>query len=148
MEYLLTSIRLENEMTSEIDVKEDDDSGISILTVRWTARVAGIFLLLIFFIVPTLVHGGRNLIPIFMDGSVKDFIFNYTVLIMLSGLIVAWRSEGFGSILLIGGWLIIAVLMVVFRGPFRLVLIFGSFLIPGFLHLFCWWNTRKIYSKL
>jgi len=140
---LLTSIGLENKITSGIDVKGDDDSGISILTVRWIARVAGFFLLLIFLVIPTLVHGCRNLIPIFMDGSLKDFIFNYTVLVMLFGLIVAWRNEGFGSILIVGGWVIIGVQMAVFRGSLRYTFIFASFLIPGFLHLFCWWNTRK-----
>ena len=144
---LLTSIRMENEMTSEIDVRKCGDLGVSVLTVRWIARVIGIFLLLIFLVIPTLVHGGRNLIPIFMDGSLMDFIFNYTVLIMLFGLIVAWRREGFGGVLLVGGWVVIAILMVAFKGPFRLTLIFGAFLIPGFLYLFCWWNTRKARSK-
>ena len=130
-------------MTSEINVRKCGDSGVSILIVRWIARVVGIFLLLIFLVIPTLVHGGRNLIPIFMDGSLTDFIFNYSVLAMLLGLIIAWRNEGFGSILIVGGWVIIGVMMTVFRGSLRYTLIFASFLIPGFLHLFCWWNTRK-----
>ncbi len=132
-----------SEMTSEINVRKCGDSGVSILIVRWIARVVGIFLLLIFLVFPTLVHGGRNLIPIFMDGSLTDFIFNYSVLAMLLGLIIAWRNEGFGSILIVGGWVIIGVMMTVFRGSLRYTLIFASFLIPGFLHLFCWWNTRK-----
>jgi len=130
-------------MTSEINVRECGDSGVSVLIVRWIARVVGIFLLLIFLVIPTLVHGGRNLIPIFMDGSLTDFIFNYSVLAMLLGLIIAWRNEGFGSILIVAGWVIIGVQMTVFRGSLRYTLIFASFLIPGFLHLFCWWNTRK-----
>ncbi len=59
-------------------------------------------------------------------------------LIIAIGLIVAWKWEGLGSLLILGGT---AFLAIVNYGVHFMV--FGPLLLMGFLFLCCWWRTPK-----
>ena len=102
---------------------------LTVTIVRWIARFLGIFLFL-FFIWFAIQIGSPDF-KLMSEQEVKLFSAN---VIMLLGLIAVWKYEFLGSLLLIGGYSFFAIANYAFwNGP-----IFPTFLLLGFLHLFCW----------
>jgi hypothetical protein len=102
---------------------------LAVSIIRWIARFLGIFLFLFF--VWFAVEVGTPDLNLMSNQEVKLFIAN---LIMLLGLIVVWKSELIGSVLLLGGYIFFSIANYSFwTGP-----IFPIFMFIGFIHLFCW----------
>ena len=64
------------------------------------------------------------------------------ILTMLIGQIVAWRWEGIGGLLILGGFALFAIVNPGVRLNQSLVVV-GAWLITGLLHGVCWWRTHK-----
>jgi hypothetical protein len=105
--------------------------------IRWTARIWSI---------PSIV---ALLLPYFVEGlywlqatSLREVIGHVCFFAVLVGLILAWRWEGWGGGLVVGGIVIFYVTWWLHgkspRGPFFLI-IAG----PGFLFLL-WWLLRRL----
>jgi len=97
--------------------------------IRWTARIIGSLLLLLF------------IFFLFGEGPPNPFNLTFSehflgiaMLIMAAGLIIAWKWEGGGGILILGGFVLFAVLN---RG-IQLNLVFGPMLLCGILYLIYW----------
>lgn len=101
---------------------------------RWTARIVGVLLLLE---IATFAIG---------EGTVqhlREVLLTQAFLAMVAGLIAAWKWEGVGSLLILGGF----ATFVTVNGGLRLRdvtnPVFGPFLLTGLLFLYCWWRTPK-----
>lgn len=107
-----------------------------ITVVRWVARILGILLL--------------GLVVILAIGEAKpehlrEMVLGNALFTILVGLVIAWKWEGLGSLLILGGFTVFAIV----NGSRTLTFHplhnpFYAFLITGLLFLFCWWKTRKI----
>ena len=105
-----------------------------ITVVRWIARVVGIALLGLIVVI-AIGEGVPN--PLRM--SFQENLLGIGILAMLIGQIVAWRWEGIGSLLILGGF----ALFVTVNHGVRLNVVFGPWLVTGLLYLVCWWRTPK-----
>ncbi|WP_438830175.1 DUF7670 domain-containing protein [Ancylomarina longa] len=109
-----------------------------ITILRWIARCLGIFLFL-FFIWFTLEIGAPD-INLMSNQEIKLFIAN---MLMLLGLIVVWKFEFIGSIVLIGSYIFFSIVNYSFWiGP-----IFPTFLLIGLLHFICWLSSTIILCR-
>ena len=108
---------------------------VLVAVLRWTARAIGIAILLLLVFVNLLKYDGD--LPDFLLGiSPRESPILVGELIIAIGLIVAWKWEGLGGILLLGGSSFCAVV-----GYSPEALAYGGAL--GLLFLFCWWRTPK-----
>jgi hypothetical protein len=108
------------------------------LAVRWTARLLSVFPFGLFLILFVAYRGGPYRHP--SDLLVRPFgetVLGAAFLIMMFGLPVAWRWEGIGSAMILGGFAAFA------AGGIRLNMVFASLPITGFLFLLCWWLDRR-----
>ena len=100
---------------------------------RWTARILGT--LMVLFVLAFVF--GEGLPPITRMTAREQF-YALGVGGLFLGLVIAWFQEGWGGLLSVAGWVLLAVLAK--RPPWDL-----PFSIPGalgLLHLLCWWRLR------
>jgi hypothetical protein len=103
--------------------------------VRWTARILGTALLALIVIL-AIGEGGPN--P--LRGSFREHLLGTGILAMLIGQIVAWRWERTGSLLILGGFALFAIVNPGVRLNSSLV-VSGPWLVTGLLYGLCWWRT-------
>jgi hypothetical protein len=99
---------------------------------RWTARIMGT--LMVLFVAAFVIGEG---IPL-RGMTAREQLYGLGVGCLYLGLIVAWFREGWGGLLSVCGWGMLAVLAR--RSPWDL-----PFSIPtglGLVHLLCWWRLR------
>jgi hypothetical protein len=78
-------------------------------------------------------------VPNPLHGSMAVNLCHLAMLSMLVGQIVAWRWEGVGGPLILGGFVLFAV---VNRGV-PLNIVFAPWLATGMFYQICWWRTIK-----
>jgi hypothetical protein len=105
-----------------------------ITVVRWTARIIGIAILGL--IVALAIGEG---VPNPLRGSFREHLLGIGILTMLIGQIVAWRWEGIGSLLILGGFALFAIV----NHGVPVNVVFGPWLVTGLLYLISWWRTPK-----
>lgn len=100
-----------------------------VVTCRWTARTISIplFVLLVLF---TPVDGMQDLLV----ASQRVWLFVVVDLMVLFGLILAWRWEGVGGLLILGGLILFAAA----GEAFLLNIVFMPWLVTGLAYLVCW----------
>ena len=114
--------------------------------VRWFARILGSIILLL---VLLMVIGEVLFMEPSPDSTGKlgerDIPFMTGMIVMLVGIVVAWFREGIGGLLMIGGFIpfLIDELKSGFNAWFLVI-----FPIIGLLHFICWWQSRKLKSKI
>ncbi len=104
--------------------------------IRWVARI--IALLIAGFVAVFVTGEGIS----FSGRSTQEIVLAITFGIMWFGLLVAWRSDFWGGLLLTGGTLLYLLLDFLFHGSVLRFWLYMVFLIPGVLLLFCWWRGR------
>jgi len=75
--------------------------------------------------------------------SDRDMPLMIGMIIMLVGIIVAWFREGIGGLLIVGGFIFFVVVELITGNKFD-AWFFLVFPALGLLHLFCWWQSRKL----
>ncbi len=100
----------------------------------WTARTIGIPLFGLLLVL-TLGDG----LPNPLAASLRENLFATVVLTMLFGLILAWRWEGVGSLLILGG----LVLFATADHGILLNIVFTPWLVMGLLYLVCWVGKHR-----
>ena len=107
-----------------------------LLTVaRWTARVVGTVILAL--IVTIAVGEG---LPNPLNQPLVVNLLSVAMLAMVVGLAVAWKWEGVGGILILGGWAFFAIV----NHGLKLNVVFVPMLAVGLLYLGCgWWKARQ-----
>jgi glucose-6-phosphate-specific signal transduction histidine kinase len=109
--------------------------------VRWTARAWSIVTIIL--VLAFLIGEGFNpkqLTPAEWIG----FIF-FPIGICL-GLVVAWRKEGWGAIIVIGSLLAFYITNFATVGTFPKGWAWEAFAAPGFLFALCWYRSCKVVS--
>jgi len=106
--------------------------------LRWLTRILGI--LLIFVIVLFAVGEG---LPNPLALTVNEQLGFVALIIMLAGLILAWKFEGMGGLLVIIGYIFFCIIerQILRQG------VFFIFPVVGLSFLLCWWRTRKAKTK-
>ena len=111
-----------------------------IVTVaRWTARVIGVAILGIFAV---LALGECVPNPHPLPTSLRESLLGMGILAMLIGQVVAWKWEGIGSLLILGGFALFATVNPGIRLNQSLVVV-GAWLVTGLLYLVCGWRAAK-----
>lgn len=100
---------------------------------RWTARTVGIPL----FVLLVLLTLGDGL-PNPLTASRRENLFGIVILMMLFGLVLAWKWEGIGGLLILGGLALFAAA----NEPFLFQIVFTPWLVTGLLYLACWAGRR------
>lgn len=111
----------------------------SVIIIRWLARIIGTLsiALFLFLFVAESVEKGRIAID---SDRIPMTAFMFLAFI---GLIIAWKWEGLGGAMALGGLIafnILAPASVAKGGNFVITGLYG---LPALLFIFCWWQTRK-----
>jgi len=106
--------------------------------LRWLTRILGI--LLIFVIVLFAVGEG---LPNPLALTANEQLGLVALIIMLAGLILAWKFEGMGGLLVIIGYIFFCIIerQILRQG------VFFIFPVVGLSFLLCWRRTRKAKTK-
>ncbi len=106
--------------------------------LRWLTRILGILLI---FVIVLFAVGERLPNPFALTANEQlGFV---ALIIMLTGLILAWKFEGMGGLLVIIGYIFFVALNSKILGAG----VFMIFPIVGLSFLFCWQRTRKAKTK-
>ena len=101
-----------------------------IVLCRWTARAISVPL---FGLIVVLLLGDG--VPNPLTASMRENLLSAIVLILLIGLVLGWKREGFGSFLILGG----LVLFTIIDRGILLNIVITPWLTTGLLYLMCWW---------
>ena len=102
---------------------------LTVAVLRWTARVVGVALLGL--IVAFAIGEG---VPNPLRGSLRENLLTAGLLTM-----VAWKWEGIGSLLILGGFALFAIV----NHGVSLNVVSGPWLVTGLLYLICWWRGER-----
>ncbi len=107
--------------------------------IRWLARGIGSFLALSF------LYLGITTGP--SPPSLEELAVVFTLVL---GVLIAWRREGLGGLILVLAAVVLFLIMSVVvttkypdQWPTLLLLFVVPYLVPGILFLICWWRSRK-----
>ena len=110
--------------------------------IRWFARILGA--LLVLFVLLSAIGGilgppSQATVKI----SDKEIPLMIGMVFMLVGIVIAWFREGIGGLLIVGGFIFFVVVELITDKQFDVwfLLVFPAL---GMLHLFCWWQSRKL----
>ena len=109
-----------------------------ISTFRFVARLFSVLLVLV--ILSLAIGEG---FPSPANLTTTELLLTISLIIMLTGLLLAWKWEFIGGIIIIIGFLVFFIINSVHSGYLRLGYFFIVFPITGLLYLFCGWK-RKI----
>ena len=101
---------------------------------RWTARIIGTLLLLLIAIF-AIGEGVPN--PLIL--SQRENLLTAALATMIVGQIAAWKWEGVGGVLILGGFAFFSIV----NHRISLNIVFGPWLLTGLIYLACWWMKRK-----
>jgi len=105
---------------------------------------AHLFTVLLIFVVVLLAIGESFPGPSSL--TTNELILTASLLVMLTGLIAAWKWEGIGGSLIIIGFLMFFILNSVTSNSLNLGMFFLLFPLTGLLYLFCCWRERRAVS--
>lgn len=109
-----------------------------VTVLPWVARVIGIALL-----VEIAAFAIGEGVPHPLGGSLPENLLTLGFLTMIVGQVVAWKWEGIGSLLILGGFGLLAVVNLETRPSVLFNPIFGPWLLTGLLYLACWWRRPR-----
>jgi hypothetical protein len=110
-----------------------------ISSLRWFARIVG---LLVISIVATIAFGEGYPNPLTLTST--EQLLSMSILIMLAGILLAWKWEGIGGTLLIVGYVTILTTESMHRHSLAVFTFFDYFLLLGILNLGVWWSTKHV----
>jgi hypothetical protein len=120
--------------------KTTSSSTGTVTALRWVARIFGTFLVaffLLFFIAERITERG----PYHSDtGQLVVTIF---FLLGQFGILIGWRWEGIGGMLAAIGIVLCFLINLLWVHAGKNTGFVLIWLLPAFLFLYCWWQTRK-----
>jgi hypothetical protein len=111
----------------------------SVIIIRWLARIIGTLsvAVVLFLMVAESVEKGRIAID---SDRIPMTAF---MLLAFIGLIIAWKWEGLGGAMALGGLIAFNILAPASPTKGGIYVITGLYGLPALLFVFCWWQTRK-----
>ena len=110
------------------------DERVVVTVARWTARAVGTAILAL--VVAIAIGEG---VPNPLAQPVEVNLLSVAMLTMMTGLIIAWKWEGVGGLLILGGFGFFAAV----NHGIRLNVVFGPLLATGLMYLACWWMNKS-----
>jgi len=110
--------------------------------IRWVARILGFLvglILLVFGILSRILHPSDYLQM--GETHLEVYLFLVLWILLLASFIIAWSREAIGGVMILGFY-VVCMAFRLFDGE----LIWGPPIV-GLLHLFCWWQSRKLTSQ-
>jgi len=126
--------------------KMDYTSNRKVKWIRWAARIFGIIVAgfwVLSLVASSIAEFGT---PIILEG----IILGALVVINTAGVIIAWRREKVGGIIIVAGAMMLSIFAYISAGHNKIfaVLVSGfPFLISGIIFLVSWWMSMKFYSS-
>ena len=126
--------------------KMDYTSNRKVKRMRWAARIVGIIVAgfwVLSLIASLIAEFGT---PIILEG----IILGALVTINTAGVIIAWRREKVGGIIIVAGAVMLSIFAYISAGHNKIfaVLVSGfPFLVSGIIFLVSWWMSMKFYSS-
>jgi len=118
--------------------KANIDDELPVLTVaRWTARILGTLLLLLIAVF-AIGEGLPN--PLIL--SQREILLFIAMLTMIVGQIAAWKWEGIGGLLIVGGFAFFSIV----NHRISINIVFGPWLVMGLIYFGCGWIKRRAAS--
>ena len=105
---------------------------------RWFTRIVGTAIIAL---IVALAVGEGVSNP--LATPIREQLLSIALVTMIVGLVAAWKWEGIGGLLILGGWVLFAVV----NHGIRLNLVFGPMFLVGLLYLGCWWMKRNVASS-
>jgi len=118
--------------------KEHDYNRLITIGIRMVARFLGsiLFLMIIMFAI------GEGL-PNPLTLSIKEGTTFFTFVVMLSGLVIAWKWEGIGGLTVLCGYILFLII-----NPHSMALgVITMFPVTGLLFLLYWTRARRLTAK-
>jgi len=118
--------------------KEHDYNRLITIGIRMVARFLGsiLFLMIIMFAI------GEGL-PNPLTLSLKEGTTFFTFVVMLSGLVIAWKWEGIGGLTVLCGYILFLII-----NPHSMALgVITMFPVTGLLFLLYWTRARRLTAK-
>jgi hypothetical protein len=109
--------------------------------IRWIARILGSALILLFLIF-AIGEGGPNL----FRSVPRELVMHLSLIAMLIGILIAWRKELIGGIIIVAGFAIFWIINYTYSHHLGIGPIFPIFPIVGILFLFSSWQTKSLTS--
>lgn len=104
--------------------------------VRWVARILGVLLVGLFVVFAI----GQGLQPLKLPGA--EFGLMSVLLVALSGMLVAWRRELLGGLMIVAGMTAFYLINFTVSGQLPGGWVFPLCFVPGILALVCWLSRR------
>jgi hypothetical protein len=98
--------------------------------LRWSPRIIGVLLLLV--IAQIAIGEG---VPNPLHGSLPENLLTLAFAAMIVGQIAAWKWEGVGGLLILGSYILFAVV----NHGIPMNIVFAPWLLTGLLYVACWW---------
>ncbi len=142
-------------MTNDICEKHDEitktqveNTRETVREIRWLTHIIGVALLIVFIKVLQIEFSNLFLLP-----RLADKIYSIVLLTMMLALIISWKWEGLGGLLLIGSFITMGILIKFFQIDVKYRELFtylGPYLITGILYFYCWLKTLQLkkYKKI
>ncbi len=108
-----------------------------VTVLRWTARTIGTALLVL---IAALAIGEGVPNPLVL--SLRENLLGAALWTMVLGQIVAWKWEGIGGLLILGGFALFAIVNPGVRLNQSLVVV-GAWIATGPMYLLCWWRSGR-----
>ena len=124
----------------------DYTSNRKVKWMRWVARIIGIIVAgfwVLSLIASSIAEFGT---PIILEG----IILGVLVAINTAGVIIAWRREKVGGIIIVASAVMLSIFAYISAGHNKIFAVLFSgfpFLISGIIFLVSWWMSIKFYSS-
>ena len=119
------------------------NNGRIIFWLRWPPRLIGLGLALLVLFTTIRDYLVGEPLPTRVDMTLPAVLMFIGMLTMIVGAVLAWRWEGFGGILVLGGALLFGLVNSLNHATLRIGIIEPTFAVVGILFLACWWHTRR-----
>lgn len=111
---------------------------LMVTVLCWTARIIGVALLILITAI-AIGEGGPN--P--FTALLRENLLGLAFLTMTLGLLVGWKWEGIGGLLIVGGFALFAIV----NRPFRINAVIVMWVVTGLMYLVCWWRRARVVGE-
>jgi len=110
--------------------------------LRWCTRILGVLVVGLFL----LFIAGDGFDPLKLTSFEIPLVL--ALFIALTGMLLLWRRELLGGVMVIGGMISFYSINFVASGRLPSGFVFPVCFVPGILAVVCWWTARKSRSQL
>ncbi len=111
--------------------------------IRWIARSSGLLLLALVISIAIGEGLAGEPLPTLRTMSLQEMLLWAAMAVMVLGTVVAWRWEGVGGAMTVGGALLFTAVNSIASGYLRINWVILVFTMIGLLFMACWWRMSE-----